>query len=177
MTSPPKAVFLLHLAALLGCRAASLVATRKSSSEATAPSPQVIPWNDGERLLLGRRRAPLTIKVSPRTGSSTLLMGTEDIRAGDGIPVHMHMNEDEILFIHGGKGVVTVGDHEDPVDTGTTIYVPRGTWHGVRNEREASTPIQLLWIFSAPGMDDYFRVGSAAAFSPRSRSFIAPSPA
>jgi quercetin dioxygenase-like cupin family protein len=98
-------------------------------------------------------------------------MGSDDITAGDGIPVHQHQNEDEILFIHAGHGIATVGDHEQPVDRGATIYVPRGTWHGVRNEATALTPIQLLWIFSSPGMDDYFRaISTPPGVEPRART-------
>jgi oxalate decarboxylase/phosphoglucose isomerase-like protein (cupin superfamily) len=37
-------------------------------------------------------------------------MGTEELRAGAGVPVHTHENEDEIVFGHEGKGVAIVGD-------------------------------------------------------------------
>jgi len=43
------------------------------------PSGYVLQWDEGERRILGNRRAPLNIKVSPKTGSQHLTMGTEQI--------------------------------------------------------------------------------------------------
>lgn len=154
-----------------GCRAERRGAALLEASSGGATAGHVIPWGSGEHLLLGRRKAPLSIKVGPRTGSSSLIMGTEEIASGDGIPVHMHLNEDEIIFIHAGEAIATVGDHEQPVDTGTTIYVPRGTWHGVRNAAKAPAAVEMLWVFSAPGMDDYFRaIGHPPGVEPPVRS-------
>jgi quercetin dioxygenase-like cupin family protein len=116
----------------------------------------VLQWNEGDRRVLGRRHAPLNIKVSPRTGSQQLIMGTEQIAAGTSIPVHMHEHEDEIIFIHRGQGTATVGEEIVPVKEGATVYVPKGIWHAVQND-EGTQPVDMLWIFSQPGMDDFFR--------------------
>lgn len=62
-------------------------------------------------MISGLRRAPFNIKVSPKTGSQHLIMGTSQIAGGTGIPVHMHEHEDEILFVHRGEGTAVVGDN------------------------------------------------------------------
>jgi quercetin dioxygenase-like cupin family protein len=116
-------------------------------------------------MILGRRRAPLNIKVSPKTGSPHLIMGTEQIAGGQGIPVHMHEREDEIIFVHRGDGTAVVGDKTLPAKEGATIYVPRGTWHALQNYG-GSKPMEMLWIFSQPGMDDRFRELSAPVGAP-----------
>jgi len=72
------------------------------------------------------------------------------------LPGRAHSNEDEILFIHRGEGIVVVGDKRYEAKEGTTVFVPKGTWHAVEN-RDKSKPVDMLWIFSQPGMDDFFR--------------------
>ncbi|HEU4386041.1 MAG TPA: cupin domain-containing protein [Anaeromyxobacteraceae bacterium] len=154
------------LAAVVACRGKPSASRPPASPPPEAPV--VIPWEGGEHFEIGRRRSPLTIKVSHRIGSPELLMGTEEIAAGTGIPTHMHLGEDEILFVHRGQGIATVGDAEREVGTGSTIYVPRGTWHGIRNAEGTREALDVLWIFSAPGMDDYFRiVATAPGAAPR----------
>jgi mannose-6-phosphate isomerase-like protein (cupin superfamily) len=90
------------------------------------------------------------------TGSRHLIMGASQIAGGTGIPVHMHEHEDEILFVHRGEATAVVGDKTVPARDGATIYVPRGTWHAVQNHG-GSKLVEVLWVFSQPGMDEYFR--------------------
>jgi mannose-6-phosphate isomerase-like protein (cupin superfamily) len=128
----------------------------KSIESSAQPSGYVLQWDEGEKMILGRRRAPLNIKVSPKTGSQHLIMGTEQIIGGQGIPVHMHEGEDEIIFVHRGDGTAIVGDKTFSAKEGATIFVPKGTWHALQNFG-GSKPVEMLWIFSQPGMDGFFR--------------------
>jgi oxalate decarboxylase/phosphoglucose isomerase-like protein (cupin superfamily) len=68
----------------------------------------------------------------------------------------MHEREDEIIFAHRGDGTAIVGDKTISAKEGATIFVPRGTWHALQNF-EGRKPVEMLWIFSQPGMDDFFR--------------------
>ncbi len=159
-----KAFFICALALPLGAvffynqfankTLAQVSVTSTPTSAATAG--YVLQWDEGDKRILGRRHAPLNIKVSPKTGSQQLIMGTEQVAAGTSIPVHMHEHEDEIIFIHHGQGTATLGEQIIPLKEGATIYIPRGTWHAVQNE-EGPRPMDMLWIFSQPGMDDFFR--------------------
>lgn len=137
----------------------------QSNGSSAQPSGYVLQWDEGEKLTLGRRRAPLNIKVSPKTGSQHLIMGTEQIVGGQGIPVHMHVGEDEIIFVHRGEGTAIVGDKTFSAKEGATIYVPRGTWHALQNFG-GSKPVEMLWIFSQPGMDGFFRDMSVSIGAP-----------
>jgi mannose-6-phosphate isomerase-like protein (cupin superfamily) len=140
--------------------------TPPTSGQATAqPSGYVLQWDEGEKTISGLRRAQFNIKVSPKTGSKHLVMGTSQIAGGTGIPVHMHEHEDEILFVHRGEGTAVVGDKTLPVKEGATIYVPRGTWHAVQNFK-GRKPVEMLWIFSHPGMDEFFRELSVQVGAP-----------
>ena len=145
--------------------AAPAQAPPKSSQTTAQPSGYVLQWDEGEKMISGLRRAPFNIKVSPKTGSQHLIMGTSQMAAGTGIPVHMHEHEDEILFVHRGEGTAIVGDKTLPAKEGATIYAPRGTWHAVQNHG-GSKPVELLWICSQPGMDEFFRELSVPVGAP-----------
>jgi mannose-6-phosphate isomerase-like protein (cupin superfamily) len=136
--------------------AAPAQAPPKSGLAAAPPCGYVLQWDEGEKMIYGPRSSPLNIKVSPQTGSRHLVMGASQIAVGTGIPVHMHEHEDEILFIHRGEATAVLGDKTLLAREGATIYVPRGTWHAVQNHR-GSKLVELLWVFSQPGMDEYFR--------------------
>ncbi len=123
----------------------------------TAPArAYILAVDEGESLLIGSRRAPLVIKVSPEAGSPNLSAIMEHIAPGDGIPVHLHRSEDEIIFVYAGEGLQRLGETEHAVGAGSLIYVPRGTWHGLRNS--ASTgDLTIVAVFAPTGMEGYFR--------------------
>jgi mannose-6-phosphate isomerase-like protein (cupin superfamily) len=101
--------------------------------------------------------ASLTIKVDQRNGgSSSLVMASEDILPGDAISPHLHPEYDEILFVHRGSGVATVGTREATVTEGATIYIPPNTRVSLRNTGTA--PLSIIFIFPRPEMvSAYYR--------------------
>ena len=87
--------------------------------------------------------------------SNRFSMGTQDLPPTYAIPVHKHLTEDEVLFVHKGRGTATLGDETFPVETGSTLYIPHGVWHTVVNETDDAA--QLVWFTAAPGIEDFFR--------------------
>ena len=78
---------------------------------------------------------------------------------GDSIPVHKHLGEEEILFVHRGTVFVTLGEQTQQVGSGGTVFVPRGTWVGVRVAgRDTAT---ILFVFNAPGYEKCLRAQSS----------------
>ncbi|HEX5705366.1 MAG TPA: cupin domain-containing protein [Pyrinomonadaceae bacterium] len=112
----------------------------------------VLAASDGE--VIRRKGNTVTVKVDPKTGSPGMAMGTQALEPGVGIPVHMHEHEDEVLFIHGGRGVAVLGEKKKEVGQGDTVFIPHGVWHGVESRGEA---IDLLWIVTPPGLEGFFR--------------------
>lgn len=100
------------------------------------------------------------IKASPETGSAQMAMGTQTLPAGERIPVHRHESQDEILFLHEGQATGIVGEEEMAIGPGTTVYVPRGVWHGVENTADA--PAELVWVVVPPGLEQFFRAAGVA---------------
>ncbi len=102
------------------------------------------------------RQAPVTIVVDKsRKGVKTISFCYEDIRPGDGVPVHKHLNEIEMIYIQGGSGVFTLGDKTFPVQDGSAAYVPKGVWHGLQNTGPST--IRMMFSYAPSGFEDYFR--------------------
>jgi quercetin dioxygenase-like cupin family protein len=80
----------------------------------------------------------------------------EHLAPGDVLPTHMHLAEDEIIFIHQGQGIELLGDNEHNVEAGSLLYIPSGTWHSLRNTSK-DTKLIMLAVFSPPGMERFFR--------------------
>jgi mannose-6-phosphate isomerase-like protein (cupin superfamily) len=119
----------------------------------------------GEGEALAVPNGEVVIHVDPGTGSPRFALGTQTLRPGAGIGLHVHEQEDEVLFIHRGNGVGLLGDDRTPVVPGSTIFVPKGVWHGVDNPEGEVT---LLWVVSPPGLESYFReVGSPPGEAPK----------
>ncbi|MGH7323960.1 MAG: cupin domain-containing protein [Candidatus Rokuibacteriota bacterium] len=109
------------------------------------------------------------IMVEPATaGSEHLAMGTESVDPGSRIPVHVHPDAEEILFVYEGGGRARVGDQEVDVGPETAIFVPRGTPHGFVNT--SGGHVQLTWTFSPPGEHEKFRQADAWKHAARSRA-------
>jgi mannose-6-phosphate isomerase-like protein (cupin superfamily) len=137
-----------------------------SATEQAAPSPPwpgaVVQFDEGEHLVSGRRRAPMRIKIDSRVAKgATMSMLVSEVAPGASIPVHLHRNEDELIFIHTGSGVVTLGERRITSRTGAVLYAPRNVWHGVENT--GSEPLTWCAVYSPPGFEQYFReVGTPA---------------
>ncbi|MDP4265348.1 MAG: cupin domain-containing protein [Bacteroidota bacterium] len=103
-----------------------------------------------------RENTPITIKVSKKVdGVDSVSICTEEIPLGGGIPIHKHLNNDEIFFFHKGNGSFVLDDREFAIHEGATAFVPRGVWHGLKN-----TGAELLvftFSFSPAGFEDFFR--------------------
>jgi len=94
------------------------------------------------------------IKADPKTGSIRLGVGLQHFTGGNGIPLHMHEKEDEVLFVHSGMGLGVVGSQVRKLSPGTTLYIPQGTWHGIEAGGEE---MQVLWVVSPPEFAEHLR--------------------
>ncbi len=133
----------------------------------TAPSQGlVLQAGEGERRV--RRNAgkgPFILKVDRQNGGSPdLVMGYEELAPGVDIQLHRHLVADEILFIHRGSGVVSLGGRESPVSAGATVYIPRNVSISARNT--GSEPLGVAFIFSKPGFEELMRDNSVLEGQP-----------
>lgn len=115
-----------------------------------------------DNIALPMSTSEFMLKISPKNnGSQHLVMGTEQIRPGGRIRTHRHLEQDEILIIQTGVAHVCLGVREADVHAGGTVFIPANTKIGLLNN--GSEPISLVFIFSAPGFEDYMRCTSVPA--------------
>ncbi len=134
-------------------------ATGPTSPELKKPTPTVFQADEGDRWqLLGQRL--LIFKVDPvTTGSNTLVVGTEEMAPGNRIPIHKHLYEDEVVFVHKGVLRATLDDRQVEARTGATVFIPQGTWVGLENA--SSEPVVILFFFNKPAFEQCLRAVSS----------------
>ena len=117
----------------------------------------ILQQNEGERRVRRPRptnagklaAAEMIIKVDQRNGGSPhFFMATEEISPGDAIAPHRHPEYDEILFVHRGTGLATLGAREATVREGTTLYIPPNTRVSLTNT--GTQPLSIVFIFPRP---------------------------
>ena len=118
------------------------------------PAGSVLGASEGEHLIHFRDHGNIFIKFGAATGSKNLAMGTQQVMAGTGIPVHRHFEMDEAFSVLRGSGTVTLDDVPHKFEPGATIFIPRNTWHGFTNP---DNELLLLWVVTPAGLDGFFR--------------------
>jgi oxalate decarboxylase/phosphoglucose isomerase-like protein (cupin superfamily) len=90
-----------------------------------------------------------------------MFLSTEEIPAGGLIPRHKHLGQDEILLMQTGSAHVWLGAQERDVHAGAIVFIPSDTWISVKNT--GNEIINLAFVFSDPGFDEFMRCTSVPA--------------
>jgi quercetin dioxygenase-like cupin family protein len=114
----------------------------------------VLGATEGEHLLHFRDQGNIFIKLGSATGSENLALGTQQVMAGTGIPIHRHFKMDEAFYVLEGSGIFILSDVRHSFEKGGTIFIPKNSWHGFENPDHE---LLLLWIVSPAGLDGFFR--------------------
>ncbi len=143
-----------------------------ASDEATimgGATPLILEKNEGEgrawRPIEGAagwngQPGPFIFKIDRHNGgSSHLVFITEDVPPGGKIDRHRHPGADEIIFLQNGLARVGLGDRVREVHAGATVFAPANTWIEIANI--GADAIHGVFVFSAPGFDDFMRAESA----------------
>jgi len=118
----------------------------------------------GEHLLHFRDEGNVFIKLGSDTGSQNLALGTQQVIAGTGIPVHRHFNMDEVFYVLEGRGTVILNDVRYVFEKGAAVFISRNTWHAFENPEHE---LLLLWVVTPAGLDGFFRETCNAPGAPR----------
>jgi mannose-6-phosphate isomerase-like protein (cupin superfamily) len=115
----------------------------------------VVREDEGIHLLTGRRKVPITVKISKaKHGVDGISLCVEDQSPGRKMRVHKHLNNDELIFIRKGEGTLTLGEQTIQVKTGDVAFIPRGTWHGLDNTGKEN--LVMIFQYSPAGFEEYF---------------------
>jgi len=115
----------------------------------------VVNEDEGETFQLRDGRAIAKIKISKQQGSQSISFLASSLPPGDVIPVHKHLNEDEIFFLHKGSGLFTLGEKQYPIKEGAVVIAPKGIWHGLQNT--GTKNIELRFGYTPSGAEGFFR--------------------
>lgn len=132
----------------------------RGTADTVPPRASLVGSDDGERLQLG---APATgsvvLKADPTTGSKRMTFFTETLEPGAMVPPHRHLLADEILYVEDGYGTALADQDRIPVESGATVLIPEGAWHGIENTGDRT--LHLIFVTAPPGIEEFFReVGS-----------------
>jgi quercetin dioxygenase-like cupin family protein len=151
--------------------ASSPAATKGPATSPSKVAPLILEKNEGERRIWrpiegakgwDAQPGPFILKVDRHNGgSSHLVFGTEDLPPGASSDRHRHPGADEILFLQNGSARVSLGDRTKEVHGGATVFIPADTWIAVTNV--GTDAIGCVFVFSAPGFEDYMRAESVPA--------------
>ena len=143
-------------------------ATPNGPTSVSRAAPLILERNEGERRVWrpiegakgwDAQPGPFILKIDRHNGgSSHLVFVTEDVPPGATIDRHRHPGADEILFLQNGSARVSLGVTTREVHGGATIFVPANTWIAVTNV--GTEAISGVFVFSAPGFDDFMRAES-----------------
>lgn len=103
----------------------------------------------------GEGTARVTIKIAKVNGSHSVSFLSESFKPGDAIKIHKHSNEDELIFLHKGIGILTLGEKEYVIRPGAVALVPKGVWYGLRNT--GTENIEMRFAYTPAGFEGYFR--------------------
>ena len=121
----------------------------------------VLEATDGERMF--NSSGEVVVKVDPNRSANDLSLGTQLVPPGVGIPRHVHACWDEVIYVLGGGGIVSLNDEQVPLQKGATIFVPTGVWHGFENP---DTELFILWLALSAGQAQFFRAISSRPGEP-----------
>jgi mannose-6-phosphate isomerase-like protein (cupin superfamily) len=128
---------------------------KKSSKELSNAHQREDEWSEvtrGERYII-RTTSEET------NGAYSMLEVVADPR--NGVPMHVHDNEEEHFIILEGKALIANGDNRVEVGAGSSITIGRGTPHAWCNLCE-DVPLRMLVLFSPGGLEELFRRNAGA---------------
>jgi quercetin dioxygenase-like cupin family protein len=97
---------------------------------------------------------PITIKISKaKHGIDGISFCSENQSPGQKMRIHKHLNNDELIFIHKGEGILNLDEQSIQVKTGDVAFVPRGTWHGLDNTGKEN--LLMIFQYSPAGFEEY----------------------
>ena len=139
----------------------SLLPLQGFSADNLAFEGLVVNEEEGETIMIRNGTTTLRIKISKTHGAQSMSFLSESILPGDEIRVHKHLNEDELIFLHKGSGLLTLGEKQFPVGEGSVALVPKGVWHGLQNT--GTENIEMRFSYTPSGFEGFFReVGTPA---------------
>jgi mannose-6-phosphate isomerase-like protein (cupin superfamily) len=120
------------------------------------PSAVVVGPDEGQSLWQPLpSRGYVTMKLTPANSPyDDLSAGIQVLPPGCHVREHGHRQNHELVFIYEGTGTVTIENKTTPLAPGSTVLFGRYARHRIDNT--GSVDMKLFWVFSPPGLEDWF---------------------
>ena len=104
-----------------------------------------------KQFVLGDRQ---TVKVSAQSSKNSCQIIEQNDPPGVGIPLHVHLNEDETFYVISGEVEVQVGDYKYLAKAEDSVFCPRGVPHAWKVV--GTETAKCLLIVSPGNLDEMF---------------------
>lgn len=80
--------------------------------------------------------------------SEHMCFGVADFPANSHAPMHVHPDEEEIIYVLTGHGEIYFDGVPEPVEPGSVAYAPPGVAHSINNQ--SNETMRIAYVFSPP---------------------------
>ncbi len=120
------------------------------------PTRQVQARDHGRRMtVLG---IDVVLKLSGAQTAGEFCVAELTIASGSGIPMHAHKREDEVFYVTEGEVEFDVVDRQVIAPAGTTVHLPHGTFHALRNT--STRPARMINVLRPCGLENFLEEAS-----------------
>jgi len=114
-------------------------------------------YTDGWLRVTPGERFRIRTSVNDTKGIYTMLEVIADPR--NGVPMHIHQNEDEHFIVLEGGLHIANGDERFDAPVGTSVTIKKGVPHAWCNLMD--TPLRMLVVFSPGNIENLFKATAA----------------
>lgn len=111
-------------------------------------SKHIVHENDVEYVALPGRDHKMIVGPNKAMQAQYMAFGVADFPPNAHAPMHVHPNEEEIIYILTGRGEIYFDGVPEPVEPGSVAYVPVGVEHSINNQSDEV--MKLAYVFSPP---------------------------
>ena len=115
-------------------------------------NPKIVSINDKNTPIFGGERQ-IILSSKETNGDIYLVEGI--MRKGSNVPVHIHLNEDEIFHVLEGEVQLVLGEETLTGKEGDIIYLPRGIRHGIKTKGEKTARV-LNYVIPGHNFEKFF---------------------
>lgn len=100
--------------------------------------------------------------VNPEQGSEDVVFRLTTMEPGGQDYWHKHESVEQLIFVRSGTGTIRIGHSEDESDqtvrdlgSETFVYLPRHTYHQVKNTGDNPLEIIVIWAPPYESLDEW----------------------
>ena len=142
-----------------------------TATDAMTLRPIVSAPGDGETVR-APTGGPITFKSRDAQTGGSLTAFESTAPPGAGPPLHVHAQQDEVLYVVEGRLCVQLGSALHQAACGTFVFIPRGVPHAWQNQTAEPARFLVLFTPAAAGMERFFeRAAELPADTPTADAF------